>query len=334
MSLKLSVVDQSPVHACHPAVAAPELSMTLAKACDELGYHRYWLAEHHDSIHFANPCPEILIARIASVTSNMRVGSGGVMLSHYSPYKVAECFRMLETLFPGRIDLGIGRAPGGTSTTTHALASPYEPNYGDQYPHQARDLYDFLMGQLPEDHAYKNLNVLPDNNPTPELWMLGSSGGSAGLAGFLGYGIALARFITGSGCSPDIFKTHMEEWKKAGHEGEPQRMLAIAGICAETEEEAKLIAGTAVYRKVMAAQGSRKSFLSPEQVQDEYKKLSPSLQAQFDQVLSEYTVGDPEQCWNEIRQLADDYQTNEIGVVAVTHNFADRLNSYKLLAIN
>jgi luciferase family oxidoreductase group 1 len=332
MSIKLSVVDQSPVHASHPAAEAPSLSVQLAIACDQLGYSRYWLAEHHDSIHFANPCPEILVARIASATSHLRVGSGGVMLSHYSPYKVAECFRMLETLFPGRIDLGVGRAPGGSNLTTEALASPYQASYGDQYPQQARDLQRFIEGTMPEVNAYHALRVLPDDSPKPELWMLGSSGGSAGLAGHLGYGIALARFIAGEHCSPAIFDRHLEEWNKAGHLGPPPRMLAIACICGETEAEAKLIAGTAVYRKLMAGQNSRQPFLSPGEVQDQYRKLSPSLQDEYQQILNAYTVGTAEQCWEEMTLLGEQYQTNEIGLVSVTYGFEERLNSHRLLA--
>ena len=133
MSIKLSVVDQSPVHGSHPKIDAPRLTIELAQLCDTLGYHRYWVAEHHDSIHFANPCPEILVATIASLTQNIRVGSGGVMLSHYSPLKVAETFGMMATLNNGRIDLGIGRAPGGTGLTSQALAYPHQPHHGDLY---------------------------------------------------------------------------------------------------------------------------------------------------------------------------------------------------------
>ncbi len=332
MTIKLSVVDQSPVHGSHAAIEAPRLSVELAKACDELGYYRYWVAEHHDSIHFANPCPEILVSHIASVTKNIRVGSGGVMLNHYSPYKVAECFKMMATLFPDRIDLGIGRAPGGTGLTSQALSYFTRPHHGELYPNQAQDLKNFIEGTMPEDNPYHSLKVLPDETSKPELWMLGSSGGSAGFAGYLGYHIALARFIDPDNCKPEIFKEHLKEWQASEHPGEPQRMLAIACICAETEEEARLIAGTPVYRKLAAQMGLREDFLTPEQVQDRYKDLSPSHQAHFDHILNGFTVGSPEQCRDEIEQLAKDYQCNEIGTVTVTHSFEDRLNSYRLLA--
>lgn len=334
MNIKLSVVDQSPVHGSHAKIEAPRLTIELAQLCDELGYHRYWVAEHHDSVHFANPCPEILVASIASVTQRIRVGSGGVMLSHYSPLKVAECFKMMATLHPDRIDLGVGRAPGGTGLTSHALAFPHEPHHGDLYAHQAQMLEGFVNGTLPADNPYSNINVLPDSAPTPELWMLGSSGGSAGLAGLLGYNLALARFIDPDNCHPSIFQTYSEEWKKAGHEGTPNKMLAIACICAETEEEAKLRAGTAVYRKLAAQMGQREDFLTPSEVQDRYQSLSVSNQAAYDHILNGYTVGTPDQCWQEIEQLAKAFDCDEISTVAVTHSHFDRLDSYRLLARN
>ena len=331
MSIKLSVVDQSPVHGSHPAIAAPSLTVELAKTCDELGYYRYWVAEHHDSIHFANPCPEIMVAHIASVTKNIRVGSGGVMLSHYSPLKVAESFKMMATLFPDRIDLGIGRAPGGTNVTSHALAFPHQPNHGDQYAQQALLLKGFIEGNLPENNPFHAIQVLPDSTPEPELWMLGSSGGSAGLAGQLGYNIALARFIDPDNCHPSIFTEYLEQWKRAEHQGTPNKMLAIACICAETEEEAKLRAGTAVYRKLAAQLGIREAFLTPAEVQDRYKAFPVSHQAEYDNILKGYTVGTSEQCAEEINQLAKAFDCDEVATVAVTHSQADRLDSYTQL---
>lgn len=334
MSLKISVVDQSPVHGCHDPVQAAHLTLELAQLCDEVGYHRYWVAEHHDSMHFANPCPEILATRVASVTKKIRVGSGGVMLSHYSPLKVAECFTMMSTLFGDRIDLGVGRAPGGSGLTSQALAFPAQASHGDYYAEQAQLLEGFIKGTLPEDHPYARINVMPGDTPKPQLWMLGSSGGSAGLAGHLGYNLALARFIDPDNCNPSIFDTYLDRWQQAGREGTPNKMLAIACICAETEEEAKLRAGTAVFRKLSMSMGSREPFLTPEQVQDRYKSMSVSEQAGYDHVLNGYTVGTPEQCWEEINQLATDFSCDEVSTVAVTYSQADRLDSYRLLAKN
>jgi luciferase family oxidoreductase group 1 len=255
-----------------------------------------------------------------------------VMLSHYSPYKVAECFKMLETLFPGRIDLGIGRAPGGTGLTSRALAYPYQPHHGDRYAQQAQLLNGFMMGNLPDYNPFHNLHVLPDNSPTPDMWMLGSSGGSAGLAGHLGYNLALARFIDPDNCQPSIFREFDEEWKKAGHQQASSKMLAIACICADTTKEAHVRAGTAVYRKLAAQLGLREDFLTPSEVQDRYRQMPVSQQAMYDHILAGYTVGSPEQCWQEIHELATAFSCEEISTVAVTYSQQDRLDSYQLLA--
>ncbi|MGO3346098.1 MAG: MsnO8 family LLM class oxidoreductase [Marinomonas sp.] len=332
MSIKLSVVDQTPVHGSHSKKEAPFLSVELAKLCDELGFYRYWVAEHHDSVHFANPCPEILVAHLASVTKRIRVGSGGVMLSHYSPLKVAECFSLLSTLFPGRIDLGVGRAPGGSGLTSSALAYPHQADSGRHYVDQAQLLEGFIHDTLDNNHPYKKIHVLPEKGDIPELWMLGSSGGSAGLAGQLGYNIALARFIDPDHCHPDIFLQHEKAWQEAGHEMPAKRMLAIACICAETEQEAKLRAGTAVYRKFASQIGQREDFLTPEQVQDRYRRLPASEQAMFDRIQASYTIGSVAQCQDEIESLARHFKTDEISTVTVTYSQAERLDSYRLLS--
>ena len=157
MTLTLTVIDQSPVHGDRPAHDALNTSVELSVACDALGYFRYWLAEHHDSIQFAGTTPEILIARIASATRDIRVSIGGVMLTHYSPYKVAETFGVLGSLFPGRIDLGIGRAPGGSSLSGAALAAPGHPERYDHFPDQAAQLCAFLRDCFPKDHPFNAL---------------------------------------------------------------------------------------------------------------------------------------------------------------------------------
>ncbi len=332
MNLKLTVVDQSPVHGTSPAMQAPSDSIQLAKTCDELGYYRYWVAEHHNSIQFANPCPEILIAAIAAQTRNMRIGSGGVMLTHYSSYKVAEVFRMLASLYPDRIDLGIGRAPGGNLLSTAALAAPHGPSAGDHFPRQAADLVGLLRNELASEHPYYELRALPDNEPCPPLWMLGSGGGSSSLAGQLGMGLAVARFIAPQACSPEIFDNYEAHLREAGHEGKAQKMLAIACVCAETEAQAKLIAGTAAWRKVATQLGVKEPLKSPEEVQDAYRRLAPSHQNLFDETLHSMTTGTPEQCREKIQQLASQFAVEEIGLVAVTHSLDDRLNSYRLLA--
>ncbi len=333
LTMKLTVLDQSPVHAADAAgTNAAMHSIELAKACDAFGYARYWVSEHHNSPQFAGPSPEILIASIASATQHLRVGSGGVMLSHYSPFKVAEVFNMLSALFPGRIDLGIGRAPGGDQLASSALAWPNPPQNAANYPAQAATLKALLEKTLPADHPWSNLHITPAHDSPPELWMLGSSGGSAELAGHTGMKLALARFISPDSCTPDIYDVYEKAWRAAGHSNAPGRMLAIGAFCAETHDEAVLLAGTAVYRKMMMQAGQRESLLSPETVQDHRRRFSVSQEASYQHILSGYTVGTAEQCKAEIEQLAGAFDCDEIAVVTVTHDFQARLQSYRLLS--
>lgn len=332
MTLKLTVVDQSPVQGAPCNVSPVALTIDLARNCDRLGYHRYWLAEHHNSINFAGPCPEILISHIASVTERIRVGSGGVMLSHYSPYKVAEQFSMLETLYPGRIDLGIGRAPGGDALASHALAYPAQPGLGN-YGEQAWILQGLLHGTLPADHAYKSLRVMQGQRATPQTWMLGSSGGSAGLAGQLGMKMTLALFISPEPAPPSVMAEYKQAWHDAGHEGEPEANIAIASICAGSREEAEYLAAPAVYWKVKAfSQGIREVVKNPAEALQLKGQLSPSEQDFFDALLNSMILGSADECAGKIRRIADQYQSNEVGIVTVTHDYQHRLRSYEQLA--
>lgn len=335
MDIKLTVLDQSPVHPAETAdklANAAKMSVELAKACEAFDYARYWVAEHHNSPQFAGPSPEILVASIASVTKKMRVGSGGVMLSHYSPYKVAEVFNMLSALFPGRIDLGIGRAPGGDVLASSALAWPSQPQNDSTYPGQASTLKALLEQSMPEDHPWADLHITPVEASAPEMWMLGSSGGSAKLAGQLGMKLALARFISADHCTPDIFNAYDQAWTESGHTGAPGRMLAVAGFCAETQEEAELLASTAIYRKMMVQRGDKDALLSPEIVQDYRKAFSASQEAEYVHLLNGYTVGTAERCKAKIEELARAFGTDEVAVVTVTHDFNARLESYRLLS--
>ncbi|MCP8686598.1 LLM class flavin-dependent oxidoreductase [Marinobacterium sedimentorum] len=333
MTLKLTVIDQSPVPGKPQPLSAVALSARLAQACEQAGYARYWVAEHHNSINFAGPSPEILISHIASITERIRVGSGGVMLPHYSPYKVAEQFKLLETLFPGRIDLGIGRAPGGDGLASHALAYPHAQAREDHYAQQAALLKGFLTRSIPNQHPYHELQVMPDEAPCPELWMLGSSGGSAELAGQVGMKMALALFIGPEDRPVSIVHDYQNAWREAGHQGEPETLIAVAAVCADTGEEAEYLAASQVYWKVRAFRhGVRDIIKSPSEALDLKEKLGPSDQAYFDQTLASVVCGSPSQCLARLQGLGERYGTDEIGLVTVTHDFEHRLRSYALLA--
>src|SRR5919199_1251221 len=193
-AIALSVLDQSPVGSGRTARDAFAETLELAQLAERLGYRRYWLAEHHNTGALAGSAPEVMITRVASVTSRIRVGSSGVMLSHYSPLKVAETFRVLETLFPGRIDLGLGRAPGSDSRTAFALAQG-QPRQIERFPEQLTELAAFLHDALPEGHPYHGVRAMPEAPGVPEIWLLGSSGQSAAYAAALGFAFSFAHFI-------------------------------------------------------------------------------------------------------------------------------------------
>lgn len=333
MSLLISVTDQSPIHANSSSGESPLLSVKLAQACERWGYHRFWMAEHHNSGIFACPCPEILIGHIASQTKRINVGTGGVMLSHYSPYKVAEQFRMLEVLYPGRVDLGVGRAPGGDQISSDALAFPGKASNSQAFAHQAHDLVHFLNGTLEDDHPYSALKVTPEINAAPSLWMLGSGSASCEFAGTLGTGFVLAQFIDSRTPADKIFNAYRAAYHAAGHQGSPKAMLALAVVCADTTEEALQIASIRAYSKVLAhMHGIRDGFPSPQETAEAVKKLSLSELDYFNQCMGDIIAGTGAECRAKIEALVDNCQADEVTVVNVTYTFEQRLRSYELLA--
>jgi len=222
---RLSVLDQSPVRSgAKPADAIRE-TLALAEACDRLGYTRYWLAEHHSTPALAGSAPEVLIGQVAARTSRIRVGSGGVMLQHYSPLKVAEAFRVLETLFPGRIDLGLGRAPGSDQLTARALAGPAGGS-PELFPQQVGDLLAWLAGEPPPEHPFAKVRAMPTGDSVPEVWLLGSSDQSAALAAHFGTAFSFAHFINADG-GAQITRAYAREFKPSALLAGPRASVAV-----------------------------------------------------------------------------------------------------------
>ncbi len=331
--MKLSVLDQSPIHDGGPASRAPADTLALAQACDALGYHRYWVAEHHDTAGYAGSCPEILIGHIAACTRQLRVGSGGVMLSHYSPFKVAEVFSMLAALHPDRIDVGLGRAPGGDQRAAAALAWPDRPAGAGLYGQQVTDLRDFLHDSLPEGHPLAGLKAVPAPPVPPALWLLGSGDGSAAFAGSVGAGFALALFIGTHERPRAIVDAYRAAFRPTPARAAPEALLAVAVICADNREEAEYIAATHTYWKVQAFRhGVRIPLLPPEECLDLKRRLSPSDQAYYDETLATMVLGSRAECLAQLDALAGAYDVDEVMAVNVCHRFADRRRSYELLA--
>ncbi|MGA0024564.1 MAG: LLM class flavin-dependent oxidoreductase, partial [Burkholderiales bacterium] len=231
-AVRLSVLDQSPIISGYTPQQAIQQTIRLAQAAEKLGYYRYWCAEHHSVMALADPCPEILVTRVAAATSTIRVGTGGVLLPYYSPLKIAEQFRMLEALFPGRIDLGIGRAPGGDQATAMAMGQGRYPS-ADDFPEQVQYLAAYLDDELPAGHPFQQVKAQPAGPTSPQIWLLGSSDYSGALAAQLGLRFAFAHFISARG-GDVVMRDFRKRYQPSPREPLPQALVCVFVICAQT----------------------------------------------------------------------------------------------------
>jgi luciferase family oxidoreductase group 1 len=335
LSMKLSVVDQAPIPAGSTPTQALRNSIDLARYTESLGYTRYWIAEHHSTGSLASPAPEILIGRVAAETSRIRVGSGGVMLPHYSPLKVAETFRMLHAMSPGRIDLGIGRAPGGSRLDAYALR--YRQNDGDEdYAGQIVELMAFLKrAEFPDDHPFGKILVTPDMEGAPDLWLLGSSGWSADAAGQLGLSYAAAHFINPNPTRASI-ELYRRVWQKSAHEGEPQVLVSVGAIAADTEEEAQYHYASQRLRRMLRDRGEWDNgpIPTPEEALERLAELGegpPSLMPDNGEWPRVF-VGTTEQVHEGLSGMAEALGVDELMLITVVHSHEARRDSYRLLA--
>ena len=328
--LKLGIVDQSPVPNGSDARAAVTSTLELARLADRLGFSRYWLAEHHSTNSFAGSAPEVLIPRVASVTDRIRVGSGGVMLPHYSPYKVAEQFRMLQTLFPGRIDLGLGRAPAGTGKAAQALRYGRPGIPVEQFPRQLDDLSGWLGESLDRAHPWAKVRATPRGTDVPELWMLASSGTTTEVAARRGLGYSFAQFIGGVDGSAAV-RAYQERFQASAHRSEPAANVGIGVLCAETQEEAEWLSFSLPLWRMRIMRGVDRGIPSPEQAKEEFEQAGvPIAEVLADR--SRVIVGDPAQVRDALVSLAERYGVDELMTVTVTHDLEARRRSYELLA--
>ena len=245
--LQLSVVDQSPMREGSNAGVALRETIQLAVATERMGYQRYWVAEHHNLPNFAGTAPEVMVGQIAAHTKSIRVGSGGVMLPHYSALKVAETFRILDSLYPDRIDLGIGRAPGSDQITAAALAYPSMPKDVRHFPQQVRDVINYLNDTQPDDHPFNEVLAAPEESETvPQVWLLGSRYESAFMAAKMGLPFAYAHFFgMGATDGPQIVESYRQNFEASEYLSEPLVNVGVQVLCADTEEEARRIADPA-----------------------------------------------------------------------------------------
>jgi len=327
--LKLSVLDQSPIHDGKDDKQGLFDTIELAKACESYGYHRYWLAEHHNTPGYASSNPEVMVNSIASVTSKIRVGSGGVMLNHYSAFKVAETFNALEALHENRIDVGIGRASGANFLTSRAL---HDQN-GNDYSQKAYELIGYLNQNLPQSHPYHDVTLTPQGITAPPVYLLGSSEGSSKLAGLLGAGFVLALFIGTHDRNPNIIQEYRDNFISSNILETPKAILAVACIVANSKEEAQFIASTHTYWKLQAfTKPSRDPLLKPEDLIEIINNLSLEDKAYFDETMNTMILGTAKECKKQIEELAKMYDVDEVMIVNVTYSFEKRKKSYALLA--
>ena len=327
MPIALGVLDQSPIGRGENAADAIAHSTALARRCDELGYRRYWVAEHHASDTLASSSPEILVTRLAGETERIRVGSGGVMLAHYSPYKVAENFRLLEVLFPGRIDLGVGRAPGSDGLTAAALAygNPLGIEY---YPAKVRDLVAFVAGQPPLTEAFRNLKATPAAATAPQVWMLGSSFDSAAYAARFGLAYSHAHFIAPAP-AVEALRRYREAFAPE-HLPAPYSSLGVFAIVTETAARADAFRRLRALTRLRRDQGER----APRPTLEEALR-HPFTEAEVRTMRgkrSRAIIGTAPEVKAALSALAAEAGADELIVLTITPSFDDRMRSYELLA--
>jgi luciferase family oxidoreductase group 1 len=326
--MRLSVLDQSPISSGRTAADALRETIELARVAERLGYHRYWVAEHHGSASFAGSSPEVLISTLAARTSRIRVGSGGVMLMHYSPLKVAENFRVLETLYPGRIDLGIGRAPGSDGITAAALG--YGSKIGIEYfPARLADLIAFIGGRPPFTEALAPVRATPICATNPELWMLASTQDGAHLAAHFGLPLAFAHFI-----SPDLAEASCAAYRaefRPSHAGSESRVsLGVFVLCADSDAEAQALARCRDVWRLRVERGEFLPFPSLAEARD--YPISHADEQRIASRRAHQILGTAEQVQTQLDDLAKRCGAEELVVVSITHDFAQRVRCYELLA--
>jgi luciferase family oxidoreductase group 1 len=333
--IKLSVLDQSPVSDGYTSADALRNTIELARLTDRLGYQRYWIAEHHAIVTLASPAPEILLARIGAETTRIRIGSGGVLLPHYSPLKVAECFRMLHAMYPGRIDLGIGRAPGGSGLEAFALRRERSNRaQNDDFAEQLVELLAFLHHEFPSDHPFARIKVSPDMPGAPEVWLLGSSSWSSAAAAKMGLPYAFAHFITPEE-TPGALEYYRANFQPSKRLSKPRAIVALGVICADTEAKAKrLYTSTQLHIRRIRLEGKRLPVPTPEQAVAELPnpEFDSESVARGRGQWPRYVVGAPEQVRDELQRMASSLQVEEIMIIAVLHDYQARQRSYKLIA--
>ena len=321
--MKISVVDQSPIFSNSSADQAIKDTRELAKYCDSLGLNRFWLAEHHGSSSFAGCSPEILIPSLASETKSIRIGSGGVMLMHYSPYKVAENFRLLESLFPNRIDLGLGRAPGSDAYQAGALAYGSKTTGPEFFPTKMNDLKSFLEGSVSSTESFESVNVTPGLGELPEVWLLVSSRQGAEYAAHFGLPMALAYFIDPS-CI-DLADVYRDNFQPSIFADKPKISLGVFSICADTDKEAEELSLSAAAWRLNSQKGIFGTFPTMQEAKD-------SINGDLVETNDNRTfVGTAQTVREKLQPILNKVEPEELKIITICEPFSARVRSYDLI---
>ena len=326
--IRLSVLDQSPIRKGVDAEQAVRETIALAKLTDELGYTRFWVSEHHNTGSLAGSTPEVLIAHLAGQTKNIRVGSGGIMMPNHSTLKVAENFRMLEALFPGRIDLGMGRAPG-TDRITASILNPSNQFKEQDFVEQLTDLQNYFHDTGEPGTIQARIRAIPQVKTVPNMWLLSSSGQSGLFAAHFGMGFSFAHFINPFG-GPDNVAMYKQKFKPSQDLQSPEANMAIFIFCSEDEEKVMKHKAVMDHRFLQFERGSAITPLGYEDVKNETYTLAEQDRIRYNR--QRVVAGTPEKVKARLKQLAVDYNVNEIVVVTIAEDFGDRMESYRLLA--
>jgi luciferase family oxidoreductase group 1 len=325
----LSILDLSPVAAGSSGAQSLRNSIDLARLADGLGYTRYWVAEHHNLPSIASSAPDIMIGQIAAATTHMRVGSGGVMLPNHAPLMVAERFKVLEALFPGRIDLGLGRAPGTDPVTSYALRRRQDAGGDDDFLQRFQELILFDSGGFPEGHPFRSVRAMPEDVALPPIWLLGSSGYSAQLAAMVGAGYSFAHHFADHD-SVEAMLSYRDQFKPSATRATPYAILACAAVCADSDAEAERLAATIDLNFVRRRRGEYLPLESPEDAAA--YPYSPADRALIARKRTRLFVGAKATVLERLAPMIAATKADEVMITTMIYDHAARRRSYELLA--
>ncbi|SFD95536.1 luciferase family oxidoreductase, group 1 [Lentibacillus persicus] len=327
--MRLSILDQSPVSSGKTPREALNASVELARVGDELGYTRYWIAEHHDFTGLACPNPDVMLGIIGAATERIRIGAGAVLLPHYKPYRVAETYNLLATLYPGRVDLGIGRAPGGSAEASIALSGNYLQNVR-KMPDKLDELIRFLQRDFKENDMYAKISPTPVPDFSPQPWMLGTSEKSAIAAAEKGLPYTFGYFMSDQK-GPAIMRTYTEKFAAQYPDKTPEKIAAVSVICAETTEEARDLALSNQLWSIQRDKGEGDGKVPTVSEAKNYN-YSDEEKEKLRHMTNKLIVGNPHEVKKQLEQLQLSYDVDEWMIVTITHSYEARKNSYELLA--